>query len=104
MEGHARAEARRDTLPPRPDPDRAQRAVRARHDARDGQGPERDPRRRAGSDRYDLLLRGRRATAAWLHYAFGVARQDGHVRASAHRRLRADHAVEFSDGHTLLED
>ena len=55
----ARAQARRDPLPRRRDPGAAQGGVLARHDARDGQGPGRDPRRRPGSHRHDVL-HGRR--------------------------------------------
>ena len=53
----ASAAPRGDPVPRRTAHRRTQGAVRARHDARDGQGPERDARRRAGSDRHDVLHR-----------------------------------------------
>ena len=49
----------RDPLPRGRDPGAPQGGVLARHDARDGQGPGRDARRRPGSDRHDVL-HGRR--------------------------------------------
>ncbi len=52
-----------DALPGGPDDRGAQGRVRPRHDARDGQGPQRDPRRRPGSHRHDVLHGGRGAPA-----------------------------------------
>ena len=56
------AEARRDPLPLRAAPDRAEGGPLAAHGPRDGQGPARGARRRPGSDRHGLL-HGRRGPA-----------------------------------------
>ena len=97
-------QARRDPVPRRSAHRGAQGRVRARHDARNGQGARRDPRRRAGSDRHDLLPRRRRPPPARADGAVGAARQVCDVAAPADRRVLADHAVEFSDGDSVVED
>ena len=83
---------------------RTQGGARARHDARDGEGPRRDARRRAGSDRHDVLHGGRRPPSVRPDRAVRAARQVRDVDPAAARRLRGDHAVEFSDGDPVVED
>ena len=96
--------ARRDPVPPRRDPARPQGAVRARHDARDGQGPQGGPRRRPGGHRHGLP-HGRRGPApARADDAVRAAEQVRDVGAVADRRLRVHHAVELPDGDPGLED
>ena len=81
-----------------------QGSTRPRHDARDGQGPRRNARRRAGSDRHDVL-HGRRGPAALrTDRALRAARQVRDVGSSAARRVGRDHALEFSDGDPVVED
>ena len=79
-------------------------AVCPRHDARDGQGARRNARRRAGSDRHDVLPRRRGPATARTHRAVRDARQVRDVDAPADRRLLDDHAVEFPDGDPVVED
>ncbi len=74
------------------------------HDPRDGQGLERNSRRRAGRHRHCFLYGRRRPAAFRRNDAIGDARQVRHVGARASRRLRIDHAMEFSDGDPNMED
>ena len=100
----AGAEARRDHLPLRAAPDRAERGHRAADGPRDGQGAARGARRRAGGHRHGLL-HGRRGTAPLRpDDAVGAPGQVQHERAHADRSRRGDHAVELPDRHPLLED
>ena len=82
----------------------AQRGLRARHDARDGQGARGDTRRRAGSDRHDLLHGGRGPPPVRSDRAVRAARQVRDVGATAARRVLDHHAVEFPDGDSVVED
>ncbi len=104
LASRARAGPRGDALSRRPAHRRTQGAVRARHDARDGQGPERDARRRAGSHRHDLLHRRRRPAHVRTDGALGAAQQVRDVGASAARPELDHHAMEFSDGDPVVED
>ena len=104
LEGPARPQARRDPLPRRRDPGPPQGGVLARHDARDGQGPRRDPRRRPGSDRHDVLHGGRGPPPVRPDDALRDARQVPDVGAPAGGHRRAHHALELPDGDSLLED
>ncbi len=70
--------------------------VRARHDARDGQGDQRDARRCAGSHRLRLLHRRRRPPPVWADRSVGAAQQVRHGGAPAAGRVRDDYAVELS--------
>ena len=83
---------------------RAQRRLFEGHDARNGQGARRDARRRAGSDRHDVLHGGRRPPPVRSDDAVGVAEQICDERAPVDRRGGIDHAVEFSDGDSVVED
>ena len=100
----AGAEARRDAVQGGADHRGAQGRVRARHDARDGQGARGNARRRAGSDRHDVLPRRRRPPPARPDRAVGAARQVRDVDPPADRRVLDDHAVEFPDGDSVVED
>ena len=98
------AAPRRDPLPLRRAPRRAQGRARRADGARDGQGAARGRRRRPGSDRHELL-HGRRGPAPLRpDDAVGAARQVQHERAHADRRRRRDHAVELPDRDPVLED
>ena len=97
-------QARRDPVSGGPAHRRPEGSARARHDARDGQGPGRDARRRAGGHRHDVLHGGRRTPPVRADGALRAARQVRDVGAPAARRVRADHAVEFSDGDPVVED
>ena len=103
LEEHAGAPAGRDPLRGRRDPEARQGEARAPDDARDGQGPGGDARRRAGSDRHGLP-RGRRGTAPLrVHDAFGAPEQVGHVHPPARGRLRVRDALELPDGDPGVE-
>src|SRR5256885_16258519 len=82
----------------------AQGRILERYDARDGQGARRNAWRCPRSDRYDLLHGRRRATFVWANDSFGTAKQIRHERAAVHWGVRNDHALEFSDGHSVLEN
>ena len=97
------ARARRDPLPLRRAPARAQGRADRPDDARDGEGAGRGRRRRPGGDRHELL-HGRRGPApARPDDAERAARQVHDERADAGRRRRRDHAVELPDRDPVVE-
>ena len=83
---------------------RAQGRVRARHDARNGQGGRRDRRRRPGSHRHGAADGGRGPAPARADDAVGAAQQVRDVGPAADRRLRDDHRLELPDGRAVVED
>ena len=103
LERHAGAEARRDPVQGRAPAGRAQGRALAAHDARDGQGPARGARRRAGGDRRRVLHGRRGAAPVRPDRAVRDARQvrDGHPPAD--RRGRHHHALELPDRDPGLE-
>ena len=94
---------RRDRLPRRRNAARAQGRILPRHDPRDGQGPQGNARRHPGSHRHRLLHGRRRPPPVRAHHAFRAAQQVRHGGAAPDRRLRHDHAVEFSHGDPFVE-
>ena len=99
-----RAEARRDPLPLRAARHRRQGRAHRPHDARDGEGARRGGRRRAGSDRHELL-HGRRGPAPLrADDPVRASEQVPDVGADADRRHRRHHAVELPDRDPVLED
>ena len=90
-------------FPRRRNSHRAQRRLCPRDDPRNGQSAERNSRRCAGGHRRRLLQRWRRPPYVRPYRSFGAAQQIRHGGAPADRRLRHDHAVEFSHGDFLLE-
>ena len=100
----SRAQARRNSVPRRGDSLQAQGNAGPRDDSRNGQGPRRDPRRRPGSRGHDLL-HGRRGTPpVGSDHAVRTAREICDVGQAAAGRLRPDHPVEFSHGHSVVEN
>ena len=98
------AEARRDPLPLRAPPGRAEGGPRPADGPRDGQGAARGARRRPGSDRHGLL-HGRRGPAPVRpDDPVRAPRQVQHERPPADRGRRRDHAVELPDRDPELED
>ena len=100
---HARSPPRRGAVRRRRDPEARQGEARASDDARDGQGPHRDARRRAGGDRHGLPRGGRGAAPLRVHDAVGAAQQVRHVRPPARGRLRLRDALELPDGDPGVE-
>ena len=90
--------------PGRRSPGTAQGRHRRRDDPRDGQGAGGDPGRRAGRDRHRVLRCHRGAPALRPRGPVGAALQVGHELPAAHRRRRADHAIQLPAGHPDLED
>ncbi len=103
MASGAGAAPRRDAVQGFRAADRAQGRVRARHDPRDGQGHQGDPRRRAGGHRLRLLHRRRRPPTVRADRAVGAAQQVCHGHPPAAGRLRHDHAVELPHGDPVVE-
>ena len=87
LAARAGAPARGAPVSRRAAPRRSQGGAGARHDARDGQGPRRDARRRPGSDRHDLLHGRRGAPPVRPDRAVRAARQVRDVDPPAGRRL-----------------
>ena len=73
----------RDSLQGRAAVRRAQGAVRPGHDTRDGEGPERNARRRPGSDRHDLLHGWRGPAHVRPDRALGAARTSSRCRCAS---------------------
>ena len=103
LASHPRSQARRNHLQNRRATHPAQRAIRPRHDPRDGQGPRRNPRRRAGGHRHRLLHGRRGPPPLRPDHPVRTAQQIRHVRPHARRRLRHDRPVELPHGHPVLE-